>query len=204
MKALLNKDWQVSRNLLLLSLLVHYSVLFIIGDGQLPLAMGLVLALFQIRNIDGQDDKRAYRQLIQSLPVSRREVVAGKFLAHLLEMGVFLVPLILLNALLPAYKANSLSEVLLVGLLSLLLLAGYQFLYTVFGPVFMNYVTVIGFLLLISFGWTIVHSSFVQGLIQMLMAMDTSLLLLSASLLALGLAALFFLLTVKIYEGKDL
>ncbi|MDK6370433.1 hypothetical protein QP114_10905, partial [Aerococcus sp. UMB9870] len=65
-------------------------------------------------------------------------VVAGKFLAHLLEMGLFLVALILLNTLLPAYKANSLSEILLVGLLSLLLRAGYQFLYMVFGPVFMN------------------------------------------------------------------
>ncbi|MDK6804416.1 ABC-2 transporter permease [Aerococcus sp. UMB7834] len=204
MKALLVKDWLIGRKLLFLSLVVSLLGLFIVGDGQFPLTLGLLLALIHIRNIDGLDDERVYQQLIQSLPVSRREVVAGKILSHLLQVATLILPLIILNAMIPGYRANSLTEILLLGLAAIVLLVGYQFFYTLFGPVFMNYVSVALFLVLITFGWTIFTSAFVQGLISYLQSLDPTLLVLSASLVCLGLASALFILTVKIYERKDL
>ncbi|MDK8503200.1 ABC-2 transporter permease [Aerococcus sp. UMB1112A] len=204
MKALLVKDWLIGRKLLFLSLAVSLLVLFIVGDGQFPLTLGLMLALFNIRNMDGLDDKRTYRQLIQTLPVSRREVVAGKILSHLLQVATLILPLIILNAMIPGYRANSLTEILLLGLLAVFLLVGYQFTYTLFGPVFMNYISIALFILLITFGWTIFNSAFVQGLISYLQSLDPPLLVLSASLVCLILASALFILTVKIYERKDL
>ena len=204
MKALLYKDWQIGHKLLFLSLAVSLLVLFIVGDGQFPLSLGLMLALFNIRNIDGLDDKRPYQQLIQSLPVTRKEVVAGKILSHFIQVAILIIPIIGLNNLIPGYTANSLTEILLLGLLAVFLLVGYQFTYTLFGPDFMNYISIALFLLLITFGWTIFTSAFVQGLIRQLLTMDQTLLSLSASLFCLILASALFILTVKIYERKDL
>lgn len=204
MRALLVKDWIVSRKLLILSLIILILVSFVVSNDQLPLILGLLLSMFNMRNIDGLEDKNEYHALIQSMPVSRLEVVISKTIFHFLQVGINLSIIILLNSILPNLKANSIKEVFLTVVMAILLILGYQLLYIIFGPVFMSYVTIIIFLVLITFGWTLANSAFIQGALRWLSSIKPATLILSSALIVLVVSALLLFLTVKVYESKDL
>lgn len=156
-----------------------------------------------MRNIDGLEDENEYKILIQSMPVSRLEVVVSKIIFHLLQVGINLFVIVLLNGLLPNLKANSPREIFLTTILAIILILGYQFLYTFFGPVFMNYITVIFFLLFMLFGWTIARSSFIKGVIEWVLSIDQTILFIMLSLICLVLSTLILFVTLKVYEHKD-
>ncbi|AMB98728.1 hypothetical protein AWM75_01375 [Aerococcus urinaehominis] len=204
MRALLVKDWIVSRKLLILSLIILILVFFVVSDDQIPLILGLLISLFNMRNIDGLEDKNEYHALIQSMPVSRLEVVISKTIFHFLQVGINLSLIILLNNILPNLKANSIKEIFLTVAMAIMLILGYQLLYIIFGPVFMSYVTIIIFLVLIMFGWTLANSPFIQGVLKWLTSIKSATLILSSALIVLVVSALLLFLTVKVYESKDL
>ena len=88
--------------------------------------------------------------------------------------------------------------------MAILLILGYQLLYIIFGPVFMSYVTIIIFLVMIMFGWTLANSAFIQGALRWLSSIKPATLILSSALIALVVSALLLFLTVKVYESMDL
>jgi len=204
MKALLRKEWIVSKNLLIISFVLNFVVLFIVSENQLPIYLGLMLALFNVRNIDGLDDKTEYHQMIQSMPVSRLQVVAGKVLFHLIQVFSYLVLIVLLNALMPNFQNNDLSNLIFTAGFAIILVMGYQLIYVVFGPQIMNYVVIVLFLIFMLFGWMIAHSGPVQAILNFITTVNQLSLILGGTLILLALSFIMFFITAKIYERKDL
>ncbi|AXY26234.1 hypothetical protein CL176_09625 [Suicoccus acidiformans] len=204
MRALLNKEFIVNRKTQLLSLLIYLIISFLLNEGGLSLWMAPVFTIKRLDIHERSDEKNESWQLINSLPVSRTQVLQSKFLFNFITSCVYILIPALINYLVPSFETTSLSTILLYLSLCAVLITVYHLLYLLFGPKVVGVVFILLFGFIIGAGPAILESSLAQNILTSLSSRSATSIQLLVSAILLAISAGVFSITLSRFKKMDL
>ncbi|UFJ41534.1 ABC-2 transporter permease [Brevibacillus humidisoli] len=136
---LLLKEWIISKTTIAINMTLLLVTSLVTSDGQVPIYLPIIFGCVFIFGNSFQEYKNNSEVLVNSLPVSRPQIVASKYLASLLFGAVVTSFAAVLNMLLPVFAVYEMLHIVLSISLIGLFAAVYFPLYYLLGPRFIQY-----------------------------------------------------------------
>lgn len=184
-----------------LYLLLPFIAFFIIMDSH-PVLTLLVTSLYIPFNALACDEKAHTHLLLNSLPYTRKEIVASRYLGAVVYMGMTMIVTML--ALFTANVSLSVRDIALASGFFLVFVALTFPLFYIFKPGYMVYVVIISFLLLAGVGPPIVRlfMEHLPAITEFLSGFSTPTLYAGSAGIVIGLYAVSWAFTTLIYQRK--
>ena len=139
MQALLHKEYLVNRQVILMTVIILIVGGFIMADSfQIPMLLPIVFGSLQPFSDAKNEDLSRSDILINSLPTTRKKIVLSKYLFSIMIVFFYFSLVYMINAVMPIFEPNTLSETLLSGMSVVLFLAIYYPIFYLLGPRFLT------------------------------------------------------------------
>ena len=202
MKALLFKEFQMTFNWK--TFVSYIALLFLIGTifGHIQVALfAFTFALMHSSILE--DDINDADVFINSLPVSRRMVVASKFLATMIEVALMLGTVYGSKIIVPLFSDLNWQTALLTFAGALILIGFYYTCYYVFGLKLLNVILVILFIMTTVVFPILLNLNYLTKLIQIIQFLSEGIGLVIATSSSLLLVIVFYVISYKVYQRKE-
>lgn len=184
-----------------LYLFLPFIAFFIIMDSH-PVLTLLVASLYIPFNALACDEKAHTHLLLNSLPYTRKEIVASRYLGAVVYMGMTMIVTVL--ALFVANVSFSMRDIALASGFFLVFISLTFPLFYIFKPGYIVYAVIISFLLLTGIGPPIVLFVMenITALTAFLSGFSTLVLYMGSAGIVLGLYAVSWAFTTLVYQRK--
>ncbi|WP_281524322.1 ABC-2 transporter permease [Dolosigranulum pigrum] len=202
MKALLFKEFQMTFNWK--TFVSYIALLFLIGTifGHIQVAL-FVFTFALMHSSILEDDINDADVFINSLPVSRRMVVASKFLATMIEVALMLGTVYGSKIIVPLFSDLNWQTALLTFAGALILIGFYYTCYYVFGLKLLNVILVILFIMATVVFPILLNLNYLTKLIQIIQFLSEGIGLVIATSSSLLLVIVFYVISYKVYQRKE-
>ncbi|MDX8365988.1 ABC-2 transporter permease [Cytobacillus sp. IB215665] len=203
---LIRNEFHVHKVHLIVNLMLIFFLYFVARDNFPLLFIGLILTLLFTRNMYFYDIRNNSEVLMNSLPVSRKQIVTSKYVTVTLFALICFSFSMVLNMFFNMYGKLTLFEFVTTLTILAIFMAFFFPSYYLFGPVFIRYAMVLLVVLIFAVGPMVLNLGVKNNFWGLLHLFEQYSIQFAMSMLAViaVLISLSWLLSYRIYEAKEL